>query len=296
MHLKKSFFSIIAFLLFTISTKAQLQEMPFFGLNYNRGKLKNDTSDGNNKSFSAFMNIPIVHSHKRTIGVRLQYQNQTITGLGNLLDHRLQFVDANIYWRRKTADYKWLQFFGQAGIYSDFKDISGKDYRFMFGGIYTIQYSERLTTGWGINYARQFFGNQINPFVAINYAISDRWKLAGLLPINPILTYKINNHFFWTNEINAKVESYRLSATVYDNAFIQTKGWRGISQLKYTVKKYHQFAAGIGYNFRQDISFYNSTPTNDWKLFTFNLSNHNKAVQTVQVKGLNLNIGYSFLF
>ncbi|QES88092.1 DUF6268 family outer membrane beta-barrel protein [Rhizosphaericola mali] len=296
MHLKNIFTLLISFLIFSISAKAQLQELPFFGVNYNTGKLKNDTSNGNNKAFSAFMNIPVVHSDKRTVGVRLQYQNQTISGLGSLLDHRLQLVDANIYWRRKIADNKWLHFFGQAGIYSDFKDISGKDYRFMLGGIYTVKHSERLTTGWGINYARQFFGNQINPFVAINYDINDRWKLAGLLPINPILTFKINDHFSWSNELNAKVESYRLSAIDNDNGFIQTKGWRGISQLKYTIKKHHQFAAGIGYNFRQDISYFNNAPANDWKIFTFNLSNHNKAVQTTQVKGVNFNIGYSFMF
>ena len=296
MHIKNSFLLLICFTLFAVSANAQLQELPLFGINYNTGKLKNDTTNGKSKTFSAFINIPVLHSEKRVVGVRVQYQDQSINGFGNLIDQHLKYVDANIYWRRKISSNKWLHFFGQAGIYSDFKDISSKDYRFMLGGIYTVKYSDRLTTGWGINYSRQFFGNQINPFVAVNYAISDKWKLSGLLPINPILTYKINDRFSWTNEINAKVESYRMSASEYNNGFVQLKGWRGISQLKYVVGKHHQLSAGMGYNFRQNVSYYNDAPANDWKIFTFNLSNHNKSVQTTQVKGISFNVGYSFLF
>ncbi|RXK85693.1 DUF6268 family outer membrane beta-barrel protein [Filimonas effusa] len=270
------------------------QQLPVFSIDYNSSTLKNDSVKGALKGLQASLNIPLIHSSGNTFGTRIQYQSARFSGLTSRLNEQLSGLDLHVFLQRKWDEKHQLYLFAQVGAYSDFKDLDTKDFRFLLGARYLVKHSDKLSTGWGLAYARQFFGHQINPFIAINYAFTPRLKLSGLLPIRPVLTYEINDRISWVNEINGNVESYRLSASVHNNAFIQYSGWKVKSTCRYLVGKHHRFSAGLGFS-RQSTAFFNDDAQNNWKIFTINLSQKNAPVETLKTKGLLFSLGYDFV-
>lgn len=281
--------------MFTIfEIKAQEKKPNLFGVEYGYDKTKNDSARGNIKSVDAFLNFPVFRGEKRMIGGRLHFRSQDISGLDSDLDKNLYSTDFNIFWQKQIREKYKIYLFGQIGVYSDFKDISGEDFRYSLGVRYTIRHNDKLTSGWGISYNRQFFGHQLNPFISVDYQISPKLQLTGLLPIRPKLIYTINEKLLWTNEIIGNATSYRLSAVEENSRFIRINNWYGMSRLEYTLQKHHQFSIGLGYNFRNSIKLYEDGNGNNWSIFTFDLNNKSKPIQEIKSKGLKFEVGYSF--
>ncbi|PZR21908.1 MAG: hypothetical protein DI535_27370 [Citrobacter freundii] len=280
-----------------MQTHAQLQRLPVAEVSYEPSRLKNDTTNGALKNISVFVNLPVMNREKVKMGGRIGYQHVQITDLGAALDHSLTALEGNLFRLRKLDERHQLHFTIQAGIYSDFKDLQTDDLRYRLSFSYLVKHSESFSTGWGMAYARQFFGHQINPFILINYQINEKLKLSGLFPIRPVLTYQLSKRFSWVNELTGTVQSFRLSDNGNDqrNGFIQLSGWKILSSGKMLVGKRHLFSAGIGFALRQNTSYYEDDGSRNWKLFTFDLSEKNPPVRSVNTKGVSFMIGYDLI-
>ena len=276
--------------------KAQtVNKIPFTTIDYTTNRLKNDSVNANTQQMNAFIQIPLLHDEKRLIGTRIAYNSQNITNVDDMMNAYLYGISANLYWRRTFAPGKQLHIFAQAGLYSDLKDISVNNFRYLFGATYITQKTEKLKTGLGLGYARQFFGHQIIPFISVNYKISDRWTFSGALPMRPQLSYVISERWIWVLQINGNVESYRLSEKDDDNAFIQTTTWEGLSKIKYVFAKKHQIHFGLGI-MQQTINRYADASSNNWKIITFDLSKRDEPTDRIKLGGTTINFGYSLLF
>lgn len=289
---KNIFFLLCVFSIFEI--QAQEKKTALFGVESSYDKIKNDSAKGNIKNIDAFLNFPIFKGEQKLVGGRLHIKSQNISGLDSGLDKSLYGTDINLFWQKQIKDRYKIYLFGQVGIYSDFKDISGEDFRYSLGARYTIRHNDKFSTGWGISYSRQFFGHQLNPFVSVDYQITPKLQLTGLLPIRPKLIYTINENFSWSNEIFGNTTSYRLSATEENSRFVRINNWYGMSKLEYTFAKYHQFSVGLGYNFRNNIKLYEDGMGNNWSIFTFDLNKKSKPIQEINSKGMRFEIGYNF--
>lgn len=273
---------------------AQEGKPDLFGMSYGSDKIKSDSAKGKIKDIDAFLNFPIYRDEKRTAGGRLQFRSRSISGLDPELSKDLYSADVFVFWQLKIKQKYKLYLFAQVGAYSDFKDISEEDFRYSFGARYTIQHNDNLKTGWGISYNRQFYGHQLNPFISVDYQITPKLQLAGLLPIRPKLIYTINGQLSWTNEIVAGAGSYRLSANEESSRFIRINNWYGMSSLEYKLAGHHKFSLGIGYDFINNFKLYEDTADNNWSIFTFDLHQKSEPIQEIRSRGLRFNIGYSF--
>lgn len=273
---------------------AQEGKPDIFGLSYGSEKLKNDSAKGKIKDIDAFLNFPMYRDEKRTVGGRLQFKSKSISGLDPAVSKDLYNADIFVFWQLKIKQKYKFYLFAQVGAYSDFKDISGEDFRYSFGARYTIQHNDNLKTGWGISYNRQFYGHQLNPFISVDYQITPKLQLTGLLPIRPKLIYTINDRLSWTNEIFSSAGSYRLSASEENNRFIRINNWCGISSLEYKLADHHKFSLGFGYDFINNIKLYEDTAGNNWSIFTFDFRRKTEPIREIKSKGLRFNIGYSF--
>lgn len=273
---------------------AQEGKPDLFGMSYGSDKIKSDSAKGKIKDIDAFLNFPIYRDEKRTAGGRLQFRSRSISGLDPELSKDLYSADVFVFWQLKIKQKYKLYLFAQVGAYSDFKDISEEDFRYSFGARYTIQHNDKLKTGWGISYNRQFYGHQLNPFISVDYQITPKLQLAGLLPIRPKLIYTINDQLSWTNEIVAGAGSYRLSANEESSRFIRINNWYGMSSLEYKLTGHHKFSMGIGYDFINNLKLYENTSDNNWSIFTFDFRRKSEPIQEIRSRGLRFNIGYSF--
>lgn len=267
-----------------------------FGLTGTYSTIRKDTIHGNSQQVEAFLNQPLLRKNNHFLGARLGYHYNRISEVSDLLNQKLTGIDMNLLWQWRLKDSSKIQINGQAGIFSDFKDISRSDFRGRIAANYLFKVSKKVKMGAGIAYSRQFDAHQLNPFISIHYQISSRWSLMGVLPIKPVLLYKINSKFQWKTEVQGKVESYRLSAKTYNNAVIDKTGWYFTTEVEWLVKKHHRFSGGIGYSFRQSIRYYADSEMNNWKIFTFDLSSKNSPVTTVSTKGVRFTIKYAFVF
>ena len=65
---------------------------------------------------------------------------------------------------------------------------------FQLGGVFLIEkvFSESLTMSFGGQYNQDLFGPFFVPIVNVDWQISSKWKLTGMLPIYSKLSYKVN--------------------------------------------------------------------------------------------------------
>lgn len=279
----------------TTVTQAQLKTENFAGVDYQNGKIKDGDISGSHKRVDAFVNFPITVSANNFVGGRINYMYNDFKNINESFDHSLTGINTNIFWRKTLSDKHRLMLSVDIGLYSDFKDIDGDDFRFRLVGIYNIKHSDRLTSGFGVAYAKQFTAHQISPFAQIEYKINDKLLLSGLLPIMPKLTYTINDRFSWTNELSGSVESYRLSEKLHNSSVIEISGWHGMSSLNFTAGKHHRFSLGLGYSIKQRMRYFENEESNSWKLFTFDLSDKNKPTAEINVRGVRGMIGYNLI-
>ncbi|MCA6078639.1 DUF6268 family outer membrane beta-barrel protein [Fulvivirga sedimenti] len=86
----------------------------------------------------------------------------------------------------------------RTGIYQDAKFGDG----FQVGVLLSAnkQINEDLMLGYGIYTNHELFGQLLQPFLAIDWQISDRWRLFGSFPMYNTLSYSINER--WNTGLN----------------------------------------------------------------------------------------------
>ncbi len=276
---------------------AQDRAKDFAGVVYtNTAVHGEDEIKGHNERLEAFLNFPIWAGGNQALGGNITYVRNDYGGINEYFNHSLSNIEMKIVWQKKISERSKIQLTSRVGVFSDFNDLSAKDFVYLIGTNYSVKYSDRLNMGFGFAYVRQFTGYQINPFLSVEYQISDKLTLSGLLPIKPRLVYRISRYFTWNNEISGAVENYRLNAKSFNNAVIQLSGWNAMSRFEYLLKRHHRFYIGIGYNFKSKMSYYEDTNEHNWTIFTFNLTHKAKPVSEIKVSGAKCMIGYNFVF
>lgn len=108
-------------------------------------------------------------------------------------------------------------------LMTDFINIDSK--HFQFGGtfIYEKVYHERLKIGYGVLYNNEAFGTNLVPLVNLEWKISERWSISGLLPIYSKIKYKVNEKLNVGLYHFGLVTSYRLGEEAYQNDYIERR-------------------------------------------------------------------------
>jgi len=97
-------------------------------------------------------------------------------------------------------------------LMSDLNNVDSE--HFQFGGIamYKKKVSDKLTMSYGAMYNQELFGPYLVPLVDLDWQISERWSITGLLPVNSKIRYKINDRFNAGLAHFGLITSYKLGA------------------------------------------------------------------------------------
>lgn len=285
--------NIFIILLF-LACRSTAQDRDLATINYSISTVKYNDTSANARQFDAKFKLPVHQKNKSTFAATIGYKNISLNNFPDNYTSSLHGFTMQAVWLYKFTGKKSLTFFTQAGLFSDMKDVSGKDFRYSAGFRYRYKHSDRLTTGWGLAYSRQFFGNQIIPFIDVDYRPNNKWSISGQVPVKPKILYHFNSKISAGIEVNGEAASYRLSSTEKNNQFIQINQWTGLAKIEYQLAKSWQLNLGIGRNFKQSYKIYNDASTTPWTIITIPLGNKPEPVQKIDSKGLNIQFGVSF--
>lgn len=238
--------------------------------------------------------LPLLHHGGNTLAVGINYKllspDDFPAGFGN----ELQGISVQLAWIMRLDERKSITVFTQAGLFSDMHDISAKDLRYGLGIRYRVRHSDKLATGWGIGYARQFFGNQLVPFIDLQYTPNQHWSISGQFPIKPKVLYHFNERLAAGLELSGDGSSYRLSHSKTDDQFVQVNQWAALARLEYRFAPSWLLTLGLGSNLRQSYRLFNDASNIPWTIITIPLGERDEPVQEIKSRGLQFQAGVAF--
>jgi hypothetical protein len=251
-------------------------------------------------------------AHLRSIDVRLTFPigafaGGRFTGTGNFFnDHFSQFptlygstvtaVSGGLTWSKSVGRGKFLVLSGDLGVYSDFVSLTGSAIREKLGFSYFKVYSLKWALGLGVEYRNQFYGNQVIPIVAVLYnsnLSSGHWRLSGILPYNPRLSYVFDKNSAISLEFKQSYNSYQLTDSTNRGDYLKAQRTTALVNYEYTFSEHWRLTAGVGAA-RQKYQVFNSVDDHQWWLINTPLGQSDTPLETVSKGGPQLNIGLVF--
>jgi len=280
--------------LFLVSQLMTGQDLDIVSVNYSISRLKHNDSVASAQQAEVKIRYPLFKNDIHLILGSLGYKN---LNLNEILDPELNSVHAvtaNLAWQKQLSEKSSFTIVTQFGLFSDMKDISEKDFRYSVGFRYKQTHSAKLKTGYGLGYARQFFGNQVIPFIEVDFRPNKRWSFTGQLPMKPKVLYHFNEKFRVGLELSGDASSYRLSESTFQDNFIQLNQWLLLSKMEYKLAKSLLLSVDLGYNIKQSYRMFENTSNNTWTIFTIPLGKKPEPDAIIDGKGPYCNIGLRF--
>lgn len=281
-------------LLLLLCKIAAAQEKDIACINYSASAITHNDTTAHAGLLDMKLRLPVYDNGKYTIITALNYKNLSVDGFPEHYGTGLQALSNQAIFRIKFSETRSLALIAQVGLFSDFKAVSGDDFRYGLGFNYSIRHSERLTTGWGLFYARQFFGNQIVPFISFDYQPGKRWTISGQFPVKEKVLYLISKTVSVGLEIAGDNNSYRLSEGQSQGNYVKVTQWAALGKFEYAFAKSWRLNAGIGSNFVQNYALFPDSSSTSWTIITAPLGKKPQPLEQVKSKGFAAQIGISY--
>jgi hypothetical protein len=167
---------------------------------------------------------------------------------------------------QKLSNGNSIQAFFSPRLMTDFKNIGYK--HFQFGGtfIYEKVYHKRLKIGYGVLYNQEAFGSYIVPLVNLEWKMSERWSMSGLLPIYSKVKYKVNEKLNVGIHHFGLITSYRLGGESYQNDYIERRSIDLGLFTRYNIVGGIHIEGRYGYSFGRSYAQYNQDDKIDFAL------------------------------
>jgi hypothetical protein len=151
---------------------------------------------------------------------------------------------------------------------TDFKSTDKKNWQFGGIALYEHRYRENLLMRYGALFNYELFGPLLSPLVYLDWRLSDRWSIIGLVPINLKVNYKISNqliggfsHFGFTTTYRLGQEEFRTDyierVSIDETLFLRLKMMGNLhleTRVGYTIGRvYEQYEADETMKFRLSI-------------------------------------------
>ncbi len=94
---------------------------------------------------------------------------------------------------------------------------------FQFGGIalFENRYRKDLMMRFGVFFTVEEFGPALTPLVHVDWQISSKWSIVGMLPIDAKINYKVNKNLTTGFSHFVLITSYRQGNLAYQNDYIE---------------------------------------------------------------------------
>lgn len=176
----------------------------------------------------AGLTVPVVFT-KRTIWYNslnyfyfhVENEPELSTAIANPINIHGFILRTGLY--QKFDRGRGIQLLFAPRLMSDLKNIDGNS--FQFGGLfmYEKKFRETLSMSFGLMYNQELFGPYFVPLINLNWQLSEKWRIAGLLPIYAKISYIVNENFNLGISHFGLITTYALSDPEYKGDYIERK-------------------------------------------------------------------------
>ena len=122
---------------------------------------------------------------------------------------------------QKFGKGKGIQLLFAPRLMTDFENADSKS--FQLGGVFLYEnvFSRDLTMSFGAMYNQDFFGPYLVPLVNLNWILSDKWYIKGMLPITLKVNYMVTDNLTAGFSHFGMLTSYKLGGEHYKGDYIE---------------------------------------------------------------------------
>ena len=208
--------------------------------------------------------LPLYQHAGTRLGAALSYRallSGDLAGIDNL-----QGLGGQLVLGQRLTDKNTLTVAASGGVYADWRDVRGEDFRWTATGQLRHRYSASLAVGVGLNYNRQFFGNQLVPYLDVQWAITARLRLTGQPPFRQQLVYALTPRLGLGLDASGTSTSYRLSARTDSSRYVQATQWNVGALVEYRLAPHWVLVAQAGRLAVQDYRTFASDVRVPWTI------------------------------
>jgi hypothetical protein len=170
---------ILTFILLLMAVIASAQEKVASELDLNYSSLHYNDTSSRARQIDFKLSAPVYRSVNSRLSANFQYDEETLSNFPASYRNNLQGFALGLNWYKAIGAGKGFDIFAQTGVYSDMENLAANAIRERLGFTYLTKTSTRFSLGFGMTYARQFYGNQLIPIVFIRYDFDNQhWKIS----------------------------------------------------------------------------------------------------------------------
>ncbi len=114
-----------------------------------------------------------------------------------------------------------LQLLFAPRLMSDLKNISSDHFQWGALAMYKKKFNQRLSMAFGAMYNQELFGSYLVPLVDLDWQLSGKWSITGMLPVYSKIKYKVNDNFDLGIAHFGLITSYKLGAPENNGDYIE---------------------------------------------------------------------------
>ena len=104
---------------------------------------------------------------------------------------------------------------------TDFDNVNSKNWQFGGIALYEKKYNDKLLLGFGLLFNQELFGPILIPLVDMDWRISDKWSIVGMIPIYVKVNYHASKNLIMGFSHFGLTTTYRLGNLAYVNDYIE---------------------------------------------------------------------------
>lgn len=154
---------------------------------------------------------------------------------------------------------------------SDFVSPAGDAWQFGAIGLFENKYSKNLLMRFGLLYNQELSGPLLVPLVDIDWKITPRWSITGLIPIYGKVNYELTERLTTGLSMFGLVTTYALSDPLYNTDYMERTSIDLTLFAKWNLTGNIFLEGRIGYALARNYNQYNKTKKVDLKISIFKI-------------------------
>jgi hypothetical protein len=200
--------------------------------------------------------------HPVLIKVGVRYQGLYLSGEDKIGASNFHAISVPLIASYAFSKNTNITAIASAGVASDFrKDISGTDIYYNGGLRLGFGQSTNFKFGVTIVYSKAYSGNTLIPLPDIDWTISKKWRLEGLLPFRTSLKYKLNETQTLALTQGFNTIAYRLNDPTGMGKYLQLQQVTGGLMYEHTFSRRWSLHLMGGYAFSSKLEAFDNGQT-----------------------------------
>ncbi len=206
---------------------AKGQSIDLFTLSYKNGftqPVETGAGKASEQVILANLKAPLVITDSLIWYNDLTYQHFMVDySAGGVDPTRLHAVMFQTGIVKKLSETTGFQLLLVPRLMSDFRNVDAGHFQLGGLGLFEKRYSKTFLARYGLMYNRDLFGHMFVPLVFLDWKVSEKWSVNGMLPITCKVNYQAGEKLGVGFSLFGLITSYQLGESLMNEDYIERK-------------------------------------------------------------------------